>query len=259
MKTITGPLAALKLNQIVAYDATLDDAAKRIFSVLAGYVDKDGFCWPSVSKIANSFGVSRSAVTKQINILIEHDYVSRVSRYTENGRRKSNLYQLNYAIAKELYKKPECFCKRDVTLLVASIVTLSSCSGMQLSEVMGIVTGLGDTNITSSKEQLENNKEKPRAMVSPVVERQKIRVTAWESEKARESETGLTPHHKKKIEALMTELRQHWNAFKIVQYDCETRAACKERGLSPLEATEYQIWRLEEAVQECKSGALAGK
>ncbi len=248
MKIITGPLAALKLAQIVAYDASLNDAAKRVFSILAGYADAEGCCYPSITKIAACLGLSRQAIINQINILIQHGYVSRYSRYLpETGRRTSNLYQLNFELANMHQKTPEVFCRRNVTLVVTYIVTLLRYGGMSSQEVADHVSQWSDINITAIKYQSEHKKKEHTA---GLINRKKVYANAWQSEKERERVTGVSVEHQKMIENLTSQLRQHLTSMQIAQNDIEMRQKIKELKLSPLKAAEYIIKNLQDTVTQ---------
>ncbi len=252
MAIITGPLAALKLAQIVAYDSTLNDAAKRTFLILAGYADSEGCCWPSVKKIASRMGVSRQAIIKQINILIEHDYISRTANYNlRTKRRETNIYQLNYALANIYIGSPQIFCKRNVTLMVTYLVTLLRYRDMALKEVTHHVNELGDINITNKTEHIEHNKKEHMTHVSNIARRKKSYANAWQAEKEREHVTGVTSEHKKTIEMLTRQLRQYLTPMQITQHDIEMKRKIKEASMSPLEGVQYIIRNLQETVTKC--------
>ncbi|MFA7276259.1 MAG: helix-turn-helix domain-containing protein [Pseudobdellovibrionaceae bacterium] len=108
--TITpyGHLATLKLLQIAAYDKDINNAARRIFMIIAGHADIDGRCWPSINKIACSLGIKRSAVNKQTKILKTRGYLEIQPRHDEwTGAQKSNEYILNLSYAAKNYEHPD--------------------------------------------------------------------------------------------------------------------------------------------------------
>ena len=156
---IYGHLAILKLSQIVTYDCTLNNAAKRIFTILAGYAGNEDYsCFPSASKIAKALGISRQAVTKQIDILNEHQYLIKKRRTNEKTKaRKSNILIFQVDIAKQYYGHPEIFCQKNVTLVVAYLVTLLRYGVMQPNDVMCPATSKDCTKKTPKKTNLRKH------------------------------------------------------------------------------------------------------
>ena len=249
MSVITGPLAALKLAQIVAYDSTLNYAAKRVFILIAGHADQDGCAYPSIKKIAKNLAVSRQAVIKQINILIEHNYLTRTANFDPNtGRRRANIYQLNLLIANQYHRTPEIFCKRNVILVVTYLATLLRYRAMEPPKVTHNVSLLRDTNITNSKKQNEQTKKEYNATISNIIKRKRVYANAWAEEKAREKATGITPKHKKKVSELSETLRNHKNCAQMVEYELKIKKKIKQMQLSPLEQIEFIIKELERDV-----------
>ena len=254
---ITGPLAALKLAQIAAYDSTLNYAAKRVLVLLAGYANEDGICWPSIKKMAKNIGTSRQALIKQINILIDHGYLTRKERYQHGGRRGTNLYQLNYLLANTYKKTPEAFCKHNVTLVVTYLVTLGRYRAMQPSEVTSHVNSSGDTNITPLTKQTEHKKKEYNNAISQILKRNTVRANAWDEQKEREKATGITQEHMKKLAELSDQLRKYKNSNQMVEYDLKLKHIIKKMNLSPLRQVEYAIMQLE--LDVAKEAKLARK
>ncbi len=248
---ITGPLAALKLAQIVAYDSTLNDAAKRVFILIAGYADKEGFAFPSIKKMAKNLGITRQAVIKQVNILIEHSYITRIENFDPNtGRRLTNLYQLNILLANRYRRAPEIFCKHNVTTVVTYFVTLFRYGGMEPLEVTSYVSPFGDTNITNLKKQKKHGEREYNAATSNIVKRKRVHANAWAEEKETEKATGITLEHKKKVAELSGSLRKYKNSAQMVEYDLNMKKKISEMQLSPLEKIEFTIKELERGVAE---------
>jgi DNA-binding MarR family transcriptional regulator len=115
VRVIYGWVAVQKLIQIAGFDERLGGASRRILMIIAGYSDQRGFCFPSITMIARNLGMSRQAVTKQINNLVRYGYLVREANYTTNGRRVSNIYYLNLDMAIEYREKPTVFSKGNGT------------------------------------------------------------------------------------------------------------------------------------------------
>lgn len=77
-----------------AFDRNLDNAALRALSVLGTFSDRNGWCYPSLTKIAAALGVTRQAVSKQIKALIDLGYLEVREQFRSNGSRAVNLYRI---------------------------------------------------------------------------------------------------------------------------------------------------------------------
>lgn len=183
MTYINGPLAALKLGQMIAYDCTISDTALRVYNLIAVHVDKDGECWPSLSKISSKFGVSRQAIAKQIDELALHNYLTKTANFDErSGRRKTNVYRLNLQLANAFQNETDIFSKANIYRLlvymamllkyppqpleVTGYETSEGCGGMQLLEVAGDVTPGGCINIPDEHNHVKQSEEEISALAT---------------------------------------------------------------------------------------------
>lgn len=66
-----------------ATDPRLGDAAIRVLVVLGTYANRDGYCRPSQSSIAQAIGKSRTAVTHAIRELVEAGYLRKVRCFND--------------------------------------------------------------------------------------------------------------------------------------------------------------------------------
>lgn len=249
-KSPYGHLAVLKLSQMVGYDSTLGDAAKRIFMIIAGYASHNDYsCFPSASKIAKSLGMTHPAVTKQINILVEHQYLRKTQRSCKKTKsRQSNILTLNVALVDQYRDEPDIFCKRNEASMVMYLETLLSYGVLQLNEITSPETQKGYKKKTLQKNILKKSQEETTS------NRTKIRAGAWQQEKEHESKTGLTKAHKQRLEALNTELRQHIPNNALVDFSLSVRRQVKE--LPPLIACNTAIERYEEKLKEVRRGGI---
>lgn len=245
-----GHLAILKLSQIVAFDCTLGDAAKRVFMIIAGYSSHNDYsCYPSASNIAKALGMTHPAVTKQINILADHQYLKKTPRFCSKTRRKeSNILTFNMDLAVKYYAQPDIFCQRNVTVVVTYLATL-------------LRYGLLQPEAATSHETLESCKKKTpeknilkKPWEDTASKKAKIRAGAWEQEKEREAKTGITKAHNQRLEALNQELRLHMSQNAIVELSLSVRR--QATGLIPLDAINMAIRLYEEKLQEFQRGAL---
>ena len=86
-------------------DRQLGNAAFRVLAAIASYADQDGQCFPSLRRIGEDLGCCRSAVHKQVKILISHGYVARQRTRRPNGSDSSNHYQILYQTVETDSKK----------------------------------------------------------------------------------------------------------------------------------------------------------
>ena len=73
------------------YLSTLD---VRVYLAIQGFANDDGFCFPSVSKIADICGVNRRTVFRSLNNLELHKCIAREKRMRDDGGYSSNGYFL---------------------------------------------------------------------------------------------------------------------------------------------------------------------
>ena len=217
---ISGHLAVLRLAQILAYDASIDNAARRVFCILAGYAGPEGECWPSIKQIAQSLGMSRAAVSKQIDILIDHQYLIKRPRYKSNTRaRTTNVYIFNIALARDYYKTPDIFSKKNVTLIVSYLVTLLSYRGVTPLEFRGDGTYASDTKITKKKTYLKKqNKNECKAA---------SRADAWERENERREALGISVEQNRKLRDLYEELKGIIGTDQVVSFNIHAQKSLK--------------------------------
>lgn len=67
-----------------------------LFVALHHWVGRDGECWPSVKAIGSLTGLSADSVRRGLRALESVGAVTVVPRYTTDGDRSSNAYQLHY-------------------------------------------------------------------------------------------------------------------------------------------------------------------
>lgn len=80
----------------VVDDTRIDDRAVVILVLIGTYADHNGWCFPSQTKMADRLGVSRQAIAKQIDKLVDFGYVEKRQRTRENGSNTSCLYRVIY-------------------------------------------------------------------------------------------------------------------------------------------------------------------
>lgn len=64
----------------------------RVYMAIAGFTDKNGVCFPSVSRIADICGISRRTVFRILSKLEQLKIISRQRRMRDDGGYSSNLY-----------------------------------------------------------------------------------------------------------------------------------------------------------------------
>lgn len=260
MTYITGPLAALKLGQIISYDCTLGDAAKKVYMALSGHVNAKGTCFPSVTKMAEKLGVSRQAVTKQITVLEAHNYINRKSRFSVNsGGRLANLYTINQDLANDFIDELDVFSKKNIsTLLVYLSMHLKYT--LQPSEVAGGITstsfnerkpqGLHEDATSDSCSKISNKTNQNKHINRQNKGFNKItEVEKWINSKKREDQLGISALDRRKIKNLDRKLRVYLTAYQMTDLDIAIRKEIREKKLKPDEAVKYTIRRMEEVLE----------
>lgn len=218
---IDGHLAVLKLGQILGYDDTIGNAAKRIFNIVAGYASPQGECWPSVKQIAKSLGMSRAGVSKQIDILIEHGYLTKKARYNGDTKgRKTNIYLFNIELAQKYYKTPDIFSKKNVTLIVTYLVTLLSYRGMAPLGFDESVTFESDIKRTKKKTSL---KKQNKNLLKKAV----VRANGWERDNERREKLGISKDQDKELQNSYEELKKIIGPHKVVSFNIQANKALK--------------------------------
>lgn len=79
------------------YGAEMGPFGIAIYNALCRFASRDGTTFPTLQKLADVTGMSRSAVKKHLSILDEMGLIEISERYTADGDRDSNLYTVkNY-------------------------------------------------------------------------------------------------------------------------------------------------------------------
>ncbi len=73
-------------------DCDLDTSSKLIYVALCRYSNNGSEAFPSFRKIADVCGINRATAIKKINLLVEKKYISKTSRFNEDGSKSSNVY-----------------------------------------------------------------------------------------------------------------------------------------------------------------------
>lgn len=71
----------------------LTSSDKLVALGLCRFADKKGFCWPSVQALSDLTGLSARQVRRGLDELVRAGAIARISRYTKDGRQRSNLYR----------------------------------------------------------------------------------------------------------------------------------------------------------------------
>ena len=66
----------------------------RVYLAIQGFANDDGFCFPSVARIADECGISRRAVFKSLSKLEQSKVIAREKRMRDDGGYSSNAYYL---------------------------------------------------------------------------------------------------------------------------------------------------------------------
>lgn len=77
-------------------DRRITDSIYRTLSALCMYADKDGWCFPSQSTLAEDIGKTRKTVNEHLQLLEEWGYVRSEHRKKEDGSPTSKMYQVIY-------------------------------------------------------------------------------------------------------------------------------------------------------------------
>jgi hypothetical protein len=67
-----------------------------ILSALGTYSDRDGWCWPSVTTLAERTEVSRSAIQRALQLLVDWEYLSKRPRVRPNQSSTTNAYKIRF-------------------------------------------------------------------------------------------------------------------------------------------------------------------
>lgn len=74
------------------YAEDIPHRAKAVYIYLRDRMNSEGFCWPSVRRIAADLNISESTVRRATRDLARLGFIDKEPRYRENGSRSSNLY-----------------------------------------------------------------------------------------------------------------------------------------------------------------------
>ncbi len=66
----------------------------KVYLAIQGFSDEDGYCFPSIAKIADICGVCRRTVERSLSHLEELKFIARQKRIKDNGGYTSNGYYL---------------------------------------------------------------------------------------------------------------------------------------------------------------------
>jgi hypothetical protein len=78
-------------------DQDMPDTIFRTLATLGLYGDKNGWCFPSLSTLADIRGKSKAAMSQHIKWLKENGYLNVQERYDQkSGGQRSNLYQIKF-------------------------------------------------------------------------------------------------------------------------------------------------------------------
>jgi hypothetical protein len=76
--------------------STLEGTPHRfVLLALADRADDEGYCWPGIANIMDKTDLSRSSVKRSIRHLEASNLLQRAPRFTIDGDRDSNMYQIN--------------------------------------------------------------------------------------------------------------------------------------------------------------------
>lgn len=119
-------------------DKKLGKAALLVLVALGTYSDRDGWCWPSQTTIANRLGVSRPAVANQIKKLKQLGYIQIEPRFDSDGRQVSSKYRVLY--------DGEANNNEGGVIKLGDTPVMPEVTPPVTPEVTGGVIKLGDTN-----------------------------------------------------------------------------------------------------------------
>lgn len=136
-------------------DPNLTDSEYRTLSAVATYADKNGWCWPSQSKLAEIRGVSRKTINQHVKNLKELGYLNVINRAREDGGQTSNMMQVKMDYPYDPEQDPLS------PLEVTPPVTSESYTPCNANDVTPPVTPRGYTNTTSNNTLNTKEKDTP--------------------------------------------------------------------------------------------------
>lgn len=81
---------------IAVTDSELSDSEFRTLSAYGVFGDKNGWCWPSDTTIAEMRNISRRTVIRHRKKLIEAGYINVHKNFDDNGSQTSNIIQIKF-------------------------------------------------------------------------------------------------------------------------------------------------------------------
>jgi hypothetical protein len=75
-------------------DADISDAAFRLYARLSSYADRDGYCWPSVTRLAEQSGVQPRQIRKLLSELAQAGLIIREEQYRKDGSQCSSVTRI---------------------------------------------------------------------------------------------------------------------------------------------------------------------
>ena len=83
------------INNDVLRNPALPATAKALYSVLCGYVNEDGVCWPSNQTLANALGAHVNTVRRNLDELEQAGVIHREERRDERGQQTNLTYLID--------------------------------------------------------------------------------------------------------------------------------------------------------------------
>lgn len=136
-----------------ALDMSLTDAVLAILLLMCAALDEDGWCRYSIAGLAERRGVSRQAVQKQVDLLVDKGLVEKWKTPSSNGAKGPSKYRILYDW---VTPKVASDATKVATLEVASERNLSSLSFKEDKEFVS---------------DGENSRPAPKAKADPVGQR----------------------------------------------------------------------------------------
>lgn len=85
---------------------------------------RSNICWPSIRTLSRQCGIHRSSVIKQLNYLLENEYISKERRANSKGYRSTNMYKLNIDLCNFRLSRFVLHLSRALLLRRGSLVVL---------------------------------------------------------------------------------------------------------------------------------------
>lgn len=206
-KKPNGLLAHLLLLRCAVYDPALTDKMLRILALLVTHADKDGTCFPSISKIAERLNVTRQAVQHHVRNLRKAKYIAVYQ--PRPGR--ANIYKLNH-------KK---------NLVVDRGASSGTGDQMQGNKIAGGASLLPCTKKTEKKPFQEN--------IAAAVRNQ----GAFIQQKQREADTGICIQRERELEDIVLRVTDGMSPVQKTELSLRFQREAKELYETPLERFEH--------------------